>query len=305
MTARTPPAANARVALLIALAGFVCLATGDAIVKTMAGQWPGTAIAALRYFFGTAGLAVGVALTHGRAGFRCPRPALQAGRGLAVAVATLGFFTAIQLIPLADATAITFTNPMITALLSAMILGEHASRRTWIATAVAFAGVLVVLRPGFDFDAARLLPLLSAVGMASLMLLNRATAGLAPVLTMQLLVAAFATPILIAATLVGQASGLSALRVGTPDWTVVARCAVVAVTATTAHLLIYLATTRASAATIAPMTYVQLLVAVALGWAWFGNALSWTTLAGAALIVGAGLALIAGQRRPPAPEGTD
>ncbi|HEY0412106.1 MAG TPA: EamA/RhaT family transporter, partial [Allosphingosinicella sp.] len=64
------PPTSARTALILALCGFATLSIGDALVKTMAGQWPGTAVAALRYSAGAAGLAIVVAVTEGREGFR-------------------------------------------------------------------------------------------------------------------------------------------------------------------------------------------------------------------------------------------
>lgn len=285
--------------LAFALAGFVILSLGDAVAKSMAGAWPGSAVAALRYCFGAVGLAIAVAIVHGRAGFVVPRPGLQLLRGAAVAAATFGFFIGVQHMPLADATSIIFVSPMITALLSAVFLGERASRAAIVATLIAFAGVLVVLRP----EVARLgwtagFPLMSAFGMAVLMIANRKSAGLAPVLVMQLLVAGFAAPLLVIAAVVAHASGSTEFHIGWPDWSVVARCALIAVTATTAHLLIFVATMRVSAAVIAPMTYVQLLVAVTLGWLVFGDRPDLPTLAGAALIVGGGLYLWRSQRRP-------
>ena len=84
---------------------------GDAVVKTMAGQWSGSGIALLRYSIGAIGLAVYVRLAYGRAAFRLPKPGLQAGRGAAVAVATFGFFMGVMVMPLAVATAIVFTSP--------------------------------------------------------------------------------------------------------------------------------------------------------------------------------------------------
>ena len=45
-----------RSGLVFALCGFALLSLGDAVVKTMAGEWPPTAIAALRYVLGAAGL---------------------------------------------------------------------------------------------------------------------------------------------------------------------------------------------------------------------------------------------------------
>jgi len=284
--------ANESGGLLIALGGFALLSLGDAVVKTMAGMWPGTAIATLRYALGAIGLWTLLIAREGPAAFRPPRPGIQCLRGLAVALATTGFFSALFVMPLADATAITFTSPMLTALLAALVLGEPARRATWLATVAAFAGVMIVLRPNFlALGWTALLPLLSALGMSILVIGNRAVAGAASALAMQAYVAIAAVPILLAITLIGHASGLPPLHVGWPLWSVAARCALVAVSASIAHWLIFLGTTRAGAATIAPATYVQLLVAITLGWAAFGETPDAMTLLGAAIIVAAGLAL--------------
>jgi drug/metabolite transporter (DMT)-like permease len=292
--------------LAMALAGFVMLSLNDATAKSMAGQFPGGAIAALRYLIGLAGTGIAVAIIYGRAGFVVPRPWLQLARGLAIAVSSFAFFMAIHLMPLTDATSIQFTSPMITAVFSALLLGERAGRSVWAATALAFCGVLLVLRP----EVARLgvtagWPLLAAMGMAVLMISNRKAAGLAPVLVMQFLVALFAVPFLVVAAGLGHLSGVPAFHIPVPSWEVVAKCTLVAISGTIAHLLIFMATERASAAVVAPMTYVQLLAAVALGWMFFGDAPDLPTLGGAALIVVAGLYLLRSQRRPQVAEPAD
>ena len=284
-------------ALLFALSGFACLSIGDAVVKTMGGEWPGTAIGALRYAFGTLGLAIALAVVRGRAGFVCPRPWLQLGRGFTVAVASIAFFMAVQAMPLASATSIQFTSPMLTALLSALFLKERAPGAVWIAIALAFAGVLIVLRPEISaLGLAALLPLLSALGMASLIIFNRVASRDAPLLEMQFLGAAAATPFLGVAVVLGHASGMPALHVPLPDWSILLRCGVVALTGTISHFLIFMATTRASAAVIAPMVYVQLFVAAGFGWLWFGDVPDLPALVGAALIVAGGLYLWHDQR---------
>ena len=296
---------NERHGLVWALGGFALLSCGDAVVKTMAGHWAPTAIAATRYVLGAIGLGLLLALREGRKGFVMPRPALQMLRGGGVGIATIGFFSAISLMPLATATAITFTSPMITAVLSALFLGEAARRETWLATLVAFAGVLVVLRPNFAaLGPAALLPLLSAVGMSLLMIGNRAVAGKASALALQFFVALFAAPLLVVAAVIGAKSGLPRLALSMPDWTVIARCAVVAASASTAHWAIYQGTARAGATVVAPMTYVQLIIATVLGFVLFGDAPDALTLVGAAMIVGSGLWLWnAGRWRDPG--GTD
>ncbi len=291
--------------LLLALTGFSILSVGDALVKSMAGDWPAPAVAALRYSLGAAGLAAAVAIVHGRRGFVLPRPWLQLGRGAAVGLATICFFLGAMAMPLADATAIQFTSPMITAVLSWLVLRERPPGTTWAAIALAFAGVLVVLRPNVvALGTAALFPLGAAFGMAWLMIFNRKAAGDAPALVMQFLVAVMAAPLLILAA-VALAVGSERYAVPRPSMEVVLKCAGVAVTGSLGHLLIYSATVRASAAVVSPMTYVQLLVAAGLGWAFFGDAPDAGTLGGAALIIAGGLWLWRSQREPVVAETPD
>jgi drug/metabolite transporter (DMT)-like permease len=293
------PGSSTRAALLIALTGFVSLSLGDAIVKSMAGQWPGTAVAALRYSFGTLGLAVYLMVRHGRAGFVLPRPWLQFGRGAAVSLATICFFMAVMAMPLADATAIQFSSPILTALLAPLVLKERTSAATWLATLLAFLGVLVVLRPNLlELGAVAFYPLGAAFGMSWLMMFNRKVAGGAPVAVMQFLLAAIATPLLFGAAALLDGFGGSPFQIGWPSAAVVLKCLGVAFFATFGHTLIYAAIVRATPQLVAPMTYVQLLVAGALGWAWFGNAPDEATFAGAALIIAGGLWLWRSQKVP-------
>ena len=295
MTERSAsPRHPARTALLIALLGFFSLSIGDALVKSMAGQWPAPGVSALRYCFGAAGLTAYVALRYGRGGFVMPRPWLHVGRGAAVALATLCFFLGVMAMPLADATAIQFTSPIMTALLAPLVLGERTRPATWAATLLAFAGVLIVLRPNLvEIGPAALFPIGAAFGMSWLMMFNRMAAGDAPVMVMQFLVAAIAAPLLAGAAV---AFDMGGTEIGWPSAVVVAKCLGVAVFATTGHALIFAAVARASASTVAPMTYVQLLVAAGLGWAWFGDKPDAATFAGAALIIGGGLLLWRAQR---------
>jgi drug/metabolite transporter (DMT)-like permease len=282
-----------RAGLLYTLAGFATLSIGDAIIKGMADMWPPTAMAATRYVLAAIGLCALLAAREGWGAIvRMPRAGLQWVRGLSVAVATIAMFTAVWLMPLAEATTITFTQPMITALLAALFLGERLRRATIVATLVAFAGVVIVLRPNFaDIGLAALLPLLVALFMAVLMIANRATAGAAGPWAMQAYVSITASVILIGATVVGHFSGSERFAMHWPEWHVFARCAFIAFSATLAHLMIYMGTVRAGAATVAPMTYGQLLGAVLLGWLFFGETPDPMALLGAAIIVGAGLYL--------------
>lgn len=286
------PARQHNVGLFLGLAGFTALSCGDAVIKSIAGEWPGSAVAALRYTIGAVGLAALLWWREGRSAFTVPMPKMQLLRGVSVAVATLCFFSAIFLMPLAEATAIVFTSPILTAILSALLLKERVSRATLIASAVAFLSVIAILRPNVALlGVAALLPLASAFCMSVMMMANREVAGSGSALQMQFLIAAIAAPVLLIAAAVGVVSGLPAFAIPVPDWTVVIRCAVVALTATCSHWLVYLATTKATAADIAPMTYIQLPTAMLLGILIFRDWPDAIALAGSAVIVGAGLYL--------------
>ena len=281
---------NTRAGLLFALCGFAVLSLGDAVVKTMAQEWSPVAVAALRFTMGAIALSGFLAIREGAPGFRPAKLWLQAARGLSLAGATLCFFSAIFVMPLADATAIGFVAPFLVAILSGPLLKEKVPASTWVAATIAFGGVLLVLRPNLaELGVAALLPLGGAVFVSLLMIGNRAAAGTGSALSMQVFLAAFAAPALIVAAFLGNATGVSLLAFGWPDWTIIARCAFVTVTASTAHMLIYLGTTKAGAATIAPMTYVQLLVAAVLGWLWFDDVPDVLAMLGAAIIVCSGL----------------
>lgn len=291
------PSTSTRSGLLYALCGFALLSCGDAIIKSIAGAWPGTAVAALRYSIGAVGLGMFLLIKEGPQGFALPMPKFQLLRGVAVASATILFFSSIFVMPLAEATAIGFTSPMITAVLGALFLNERNSPSKWIATVVAFGGVLLIMRPNVaELGWVAFLPLGAAFSMALVMIGNRAVAGAGTPLLMQFLVASIAVPFVLAAAVAGHYSGIDALEVGFPHWSIIARCAFVAVTASFAHWLIFMGTTRASAGEIAPMTYVQLLIAMVLGIVIFGDWPDVTSLVGSAIIIATGLFLVRASR---------
>ena len=281
-----------RAGLLYALAGFCTLSIGDAIIKGMAGAWPAPAMAATRYVVGTLLLAALLRRSEGAAALRLPRDGLQWVRGVAISISAVGMFLAVWIMPLAEATTIVFTQPVITAVLAMVLLGERARAATWVATALALCGVFLVLRPNFDTAGwGVFLPLLSALGMAVTIIANRKVTGRASILAMQYYMSVTAMIFLAAATLAFHFSGLEGFALTPPHWSVLARCALIGLTATLAQWLIFMGTVKAGAGTVAPMTYGQLLMAVALGAIFFGDYPDATAFAGAAVIIGAGLYL--------------
>ncbi len=281
-----------RAGLLFVLAGFSTLSIGDAVVKSMAGMWSPPAIAAVRYFVGTVFLAILLSRRGGLPALALPRSGLQWVRGIAISCSALGMFLAVWTMPLAEATTIFFIQPMITALLAILLLREPSRAATWISTAIAFVGVLIVLRPNFqEVGWGVLFPILGATGMSVTIVANRASRSHAGVLALQYYMSVTAFLFLCLATLVGEASGIERFAVHWPHWSVFARCAFIGLSATLAQFLIFMGTTKAGPGTVAPMAYGQLLAAVAFGWIFFGEAPDATAMLGAAIIVGAGLYL--------------
>jgi drug/metabolite transporter (DMT)-like permease len=275
-----------------AVAGFAILSMGDAVVKSMAGEWPPYAVAALRFSIGACGLSMLLLRQKGPRAFIPQKPWLQVARGLCLALASVCFFSAIYIMPLAEALAIGFLSPILTQAFAGLLLGEKVRPKVYLVSIVALAGVVIILRPNLALLGwGALLPLVSATFFALLMVSNRASAGQGSALSMQVFVAAFSIPILIAVCIAAKVSGVPELDFGWPSWDVALRCAVVAVTATTAHWLAYVGTSRAGAAQVAPAIYVQLIVAVVLGWAFFDDVPDLYTGIGASLIIASGLYL--------------
>ena len=79
-------------------------------------------------------------------------PVLQVLRAMSVITGIGMFYWAITMVPLAEATAITFVAPLVTTAISPFMLGEKIGPRRWISVLVGFTGILIVLRPEFGGD---------------------------------------------------------------------------------------------------------------------------------------------------------
>lgn len=281
-----------RSGLALAVTGFSILSVGDAVVKTMAGDWPPYAVAALRFTIGAVVLAAVLARSEGRQGFVPQNWKLQFARGVCLAIATTGFFAAIYIMPLAEAMAIGFLAPILTQALAGPLLGEAVKPKVYTVSILALVGVAIILRPNLaDLGWAAVFPLISAIFVALMMIANRASAGQGSTLSAQVFLAGFCAPILILGAIGAKLSGVEQFDFGWPSWDVVARCAFVALTASTAHWLVYTGTSRAGASQVAPAIYVQMLVAVLMGWLFFDDVPDLYTVLGAAVIILCGLYL--------------
>ncbi|MEK7687533.1 MAG: DMT family transporter [Pseudomonadota bacterium] len=212
---------------------------------------------------------------------RTQRPWLQGGRALLAVVESAVFVLAFNYLPLADTHAIAATSPLIVIALGALFLGERAGVARWLAVAVAFAGMLMIVRPGLrTLDWPMLLPLLGALLWAAYQVLVRLcsrTDSPDTTLVWSAFVAFGAT------TLVGP------WQWRWPDATAWGLLIAIALLGALAHYALIKALDHADAGAVQPYSYTLLVWAAVLGALVFGDIPDFWTLAGAVIIVVGGL----------------
>ena len=222
---------------------------------------------------------------------------LQMVRGLLLATATVFFFAALKHLPMAEAIAIFFAQPLILTVLSAVLLGEHLRTRRITAIMAGFAGTLIILQPSvLVFGWAAGLPLISALSMALYMIITRRLADKVGATQMQFLGSLASTVVLAVLTvaitwggLVG--GGMTPLSLTQISWVIGMGLA-----ATIGHALIVMAAQNAPANLLAPFQYVEIIGASTLGFLVFGDMPANTTFAGVAIIIASGLYLFHRER---------
>ncbi len=200
-------------------------------------------------------------------------------RGAFHTVGVALWFYAMVHIPLQDVTAMNYLSPVYVTLGAALFLGEKLALRRILAIAVALVGVMIILRPG-----------MREVGDGHLAMLIATMAFAGSFLTGKM-VSDESDPALVVAMLsVTVAIGLAplaALNWVTPTWTTLGLLTLTAFVATLGHYTMTLAFAAAPLTVTQPVTFLQLIWAVALGTTFFGEAFDVWVLVGGAVILGA------------------
>lgn len=270
----------------------------DAIAKYLGQSLPALEVAVARFVFQTVAAVLAALVVRQRLTL-LPRPFLRhALRGAALAGATLCWFTAVQRMPLADGLAIFFIEPMVLTGMSALVLGEKVGPRRWIAVAVGFLGALVIIRPGWSlFGVHALLPAVSAIFFAVYLILTRSLAGTTSTLSMMASAGLTGAAVTSLALLVTSAAGIPGWTASAPtllQWPLLASVGFISFVS---HVLVVMAFARAPAAVLAPLNYIEIVSATALGFLMFGDFPAPLTWIGIALIVGSGLYIAHRERR--------
>ncbi|MCI2399455.1 DMT family transporter [Aliiroseovarius subalbicans] len=163
------------VGITSALGASVLFTINDTTIKFLSGDYALHQIVLIRSLIAFAVITLLLLpLSGGFGQLRTRRFGVHALRGGFVVFANMCFFMGLAAMPIADATAIFFVSPLVITGFSVIFLREQVGPRRWAAVAVGLLGVLIIVRPGADsFQAAALLPLMAAVGYASLHILTR------------------------------------------------------------------------------------------------------------------------------------
>lgn len=227
--------------------------------------------------------------SEGARAFRPAQPWHHLARALLLFGATFLFFTALKYLPIADALAIFFVNPLVIVVLSALVLREKVGPRRWAAVAVGFIGTLIIIRPGMvEMNPGTLYALGAGVALGSYFVMTRAIAGAADAMVL---------------TFQTSAIGAALMTVALPflwhnptpeQWAMLASLGVIA---TLGHFLITKAYEQAEASLLAPLAFTEIIMATAVGWYFFGDLPDRWTVLGVTILVASAIYISVRERR--------
>ena len=207
-------------------------------------------------------------------------------------------FLALRYLPLADAVAIAFVMPFIMLILGHFVLGEEVGNRRIIACCVGFIGTLFVIQPSFaEVGWPALLPLGVALDFALFMLVTRQVAKDVDPITLQAASGLMAMVVLLPILLLATPFKVQGLAITPPSGNEWALLFALGAIGTFAHLLMTWSLRFAPSATLAPMQYLEIPVAAALGWLIFRDFPNGLALIGICITISAGLYILAREQR--------
>jgi drug/metabolite transporter (DMT)-like permease len=219
-------------------------------------------------------------------------------RAIFLMLSTYCFVASVQYMPIADAMAIVFVMPFILMFLGKVIFGNPIGTTRIVASIVGFGGAMLVIQPSLDtYGLVALFPLGCAVTFSFYELITQAMSNRVHPVTMQLHTSIAGMIITLPLMWALDGSGITSLDAVMPDALNWLWLFGVGFWAAISHLSMTVAMKYAPASTLAPLHYLELVMAVALGyliWGDFPNLLTW---GGIVLIVGSGLYIIAHEHR--------
>jgi len=274
--------------MLMMIAAMLALPGIDAIAKWLAGSISSGQVTWSRFFFQI--ILMAPLLLRTRGPWLTRSLWLHAARGALIAMATLFFFSGLAYLPMADAIAIFFIEPLLVTLLSALFFGEAIHWRRISAISFGFVGALIIIRPTFaDVGFAALYPVAAACCFSFYILLTRKLVSNEDPIRLQFFAGVFGCLVMSLALAYGNAGDIDILDATWPDrgqWLLLGALGIIA---TVCHLLVTHAYRLASIGILAPFQYIEIIGATLLGLLVFGDFPDSITWLGIAIIVGSGM----------------
>ena len=274
---------NERLGIFLMVITTIVFASQDGLSKYLATEYNVYMVVMIRYWFFAAFV---MTISSRKPGgvkqvAKTKTPLLQIFRSLILVAEMCVTILAFTLLGLAETHAIFASYPLLIAMLSRPILGEHVGWRRWLAICVGFFGILIILNPGNGiFSPYALVPLAGAILFALYGLLTRYAGQYDNSST-----SFFWTGIVgcIAMTAIG-------LNFWDPvsqgDWSIML---ILSASGMLGHFLLIKCYEVAEASAVQPFAYLQLIWASLIGVIIFGEQITTNVLIGACIIVGAGL----------------
>lgn len=226
-----------------------------------------------------------------RAGLRTDRPMGHFYRGIIGTASMALSFWALALLPLPEVTAISFAAPLLVVVFAGMFLGEDVRLFRLSMVGLGLVGVLIVLSPQLTGSA--VIQPLRALG-AVVALGSAVFAALAHIFIRKLSQTEATSAIVFWFTITSAILSLLTIPFGwvMPDAPTFALLVAIGLIGGLGQICLTSAYRQADASVVAPFDYTAIVFAVLIGWFAFGEAPTLTVLAGAALVVFAGVLII-------------
>lgn len=265
--------------ILISTTAFSAMSAG---VRLIAPELHATVIVTLRNFL-TLVLLLPWLVHQGPSAIRTRRLGAHAWRGVIGGVGMITWTYAITIMPLAHATALSFTAPLFSTLFAIPFLGEKASLARWLALFAGFIGTLIILRPGMDgFDWHALIVIFATTSWAVTGMFVKSLSGTEPALRMVFYMNLFML--------------MMALPFGVAHWQMPSLHAwvvlgFIACASIIMHFSMARAYSLAPVVTLMPFDFTRLITTALFAYLLFGETSDRTTWLGAAIIIASAVAM--------------
>lgn len=274
-----------RLGILLFLGNLVIMAMLGGLVKMLAGRYPVSEILFFRFTFAIVAFLFLLPGSGGIASLKTNRPLEHAIRTVSGLVSLSFFYYAISTIPLADATTLAYSAPIFITVLSIPLLGEHIGIRRWAAVLLGFIGVILIAQPtGWTLNIGALAAIGSALSGALVSIWLRRLSSTEKFTTIGIIYNV--TGALVFAAWYGAYGWLW------PTGSDLVLLIGFGLLAGLQQIMFTLAYRYAEASFLAPLEYFILILAAAIGYAFWNEAPTITTWAGSILIACSGIFVI-------------